>query len=507
MSPGSFSRQRSGRANRAETLGAARVITSQAIPEQLNGTPSEFATRLASALSFAERTVETADREHELWRVDLGQVSGFEKMILEASLFAAVAARDRRNGRAARQLAMTIRRHYDSADALAAIMREPGLVSTLGTALIVLDQFGLTSRREQTVLAAALASPYLDTTERVPFRLLDRSWVLHLTGLPRRHDAEALRLSAANRRTHPIYMTRDDAYGITHSIIYATDFGAATVPTELRRDELWEILDASLAWCLASGDFDLVGEILLSQMLLHRCLSEYGDVAWHVCRTVWDSLGFLPCPSLSADAFEALDDEHDRQQYAFFHMYHTVFVSGLLCNALRMRDVGVPVQPRRARGVGRRESGVIEAALSQTRQLIESAFDVDGAVADEVAARVDWAADVTRIAELTEHWLRGDERSSVSADAVRRMATDAFIIESARNYELAGLAAGLRLATASGRLSPTAAAGAGFLARQIVCGAIPSQTVGPNVAGLAAAFANALLGTRSNLTTSPVSTQ
>ena len=57
------------------------------------GTRTELLARLGDCLAFAGRTVEGADPSHAAWKVDLGQVSGFEKMMMEAGLFAYIVGR------------------------------------------------------------------------------------------------------------------------------------------------------------------------------------------------------------------------------------------------------------------------------------------------------------------------------------------------------------------------------------------------------------------------------
>jgi hypothetical protein len=261
-------------------------------------------------------------------------------MMMEAALFAHLVGRMGFCDAAVWGLARAIRANYDSSSAVVCILRHPRLAASLGTLLLVLERFGLATQQERAVVHGALESPYRDCSEHVPFRLLDRRWVLGLGGSAAEPLAEALRLSAACRTTHPIYMTREDGYAVTHAIMYATDFGAHAVPPELRGAPLWDTIDAAVAWCTAAGDHDLLTELLFAQLLLRRRLSAYGAIAWRRSRETWDALGFLPSPSLSAAAFQALDDEAEQRQYAFHNMYHTVLVGGLLCAAFL--DMRVP---------------------------------------------------------------------------------------------------------------------------------------------------------------------
>jgi hypothetical protein len=462
------------------------------------GTQQELLERLDGCLAFARRTVEGADPAHALWQVDLGQVSGYEKMMMEAGLLAHLVGRTGCCDEAVERLAHAIRANYDSTSALSCILRHPRLAASLGTLLLVLDRFGLATQQERAVVHGALESPYLDCSEHVPFRLLDRHWVLGLVGDAPAPLSDALRLSAACRTTHPIYMTREDGYAITHAIMYVTDFGAHATPPELRGDAAWRTVDAAVAWCTAAGDFDLLAELLLAQLLLRRRLSAYGAIAWRRSRDTWDALGFLPSPSLSAASFRELDDEAEQRQYAFHNMYHTMLVGGLLCAAFLDTQVTAPAPP--ADELPYDEPPSVARAVEGAVEHLRRTLGVDLPTARDAIASIDWTTDVTRVEELTRTWATDEPAPGVAA----RMAIDASIILAAEDYDLPLLAAALRRAADTGTVTPTIHAGADFLARQsLVGGAIGAgfldlATSGADAdtrasAGATAALANCLV--------------
>jgi Domain of unknown function (DUF6895) len=404
---------------------------------------ADLLARLRASIDFADRTVLAADREHSLWRVDLGQVSGFEKLLLEASILALLASRTGCVDDQVAVLLASIAGRADRAALVRAIRRQPALVTTLGTALIILDRFGSTSEEEHRALESALDSPYVECFERTPFRLLDRAWVMHIAGRTTARSTAPTALTTAARRTHPIYLAREDVYAITHTVMYATDFGARRPPAILRTARLWESIDACIAWCLAARDFDLVAELLLAQLMLRRRLSPYGRAAWQVAQHTWDRLGFLPGPSLSARDFEALEEDSERRQYAHYHMYHTMFVGGLLAGALLGAEVDPPSPDA--------ESDAVAIAPG-----------VDGHEAHdpEVPAL---------IAEWRDAGVPGDLRS---------LAVDALIIRYAKDYELDQLADALRSGAELEMPSPTVLVGSHFLAAQLA-GPPPALDIGP----------------------------
>jgi hypothetical protein len=478
-----------------------KAMQYQPAPSPIHGSREELLSRTRDCLQFAELTVANADRDAPMWRIDLGQVSGFEKMMMEIGLLAYLASRSPDCAQDARRLAETVRRHYDSSTTVACILRHPRLATSLGTLLLVLEHFGLATAQEIAAVRSGLDSPFADSSEQVPFRLLDRRWVREVaTGIVDPLD-EAVRLSSACRTTHPIYMSREDGYAITHTIMYATNFGSRPAPEDLGGEALWTTIDASVAWCLASGDFDLLAEMLLSQIYLRQRLSAYGEIAWRQCRSTWDQMGFLPSPSLSPDAFAQCADEAARRQYAFHNMYHTILVGGLLCLALLDHEPGPALSPRQQMPGGALPDSVGRALQGAAGHLTQ-VMGISHQDAEQTIAAIRWSADQTDIDTLVSRWDDG----STPPDALRRMAIDASIVMAAHHYDLSQLACALRMAGEIGSATQTVHAGADFLARQsLVNGAIgagwlqdpddrPDRPANLESARVTASLANCLAG-------------
>ena len=330
----------------------------------------------------------------------------------------------------------------------------------------------------------------------MPFRLLDRQWVLHVAGRGPLLNEPALAVSAACRTSTPLYMSREDGYALTHAVMYATDFGAQSCPPALQSDELWATTDACLAWCLGSADYDLVAELLLTQLLLRRRLSAYGLIAWRCCTAAWDQLGFLPSPSLAPDTFEGLTSHSEGVQYAFHHMYHTIFVAGLLCNALLSLDV-LPPEPLPAPLRTHPEAGAVARGIDRGLTRLGRLLSLDVDAARELTTELSWVADDGRRTAWAGEWGAAARRPGAArpADrAVRAMATDALMLAGARSFELSEVAAALRHAARDG-LTPSAWVSAAFLARQEVFRAPPDGAYedGMRIAGVLAAFTSCLV--------------
>lgn len=457
----------------------------------LPGASVDIASRLQDCLDFAVQTVRAADRTDPLWDVDLGEVTGHDKLLLEASLFAFIVGRRGNHEGATSELLAAIRSRYDSARVLATLRRQPVQVATLGATLIVLWKRGLATEEEVHGLHAALSSPYVDSTERVPFRLLDRRWVLSVAGQGDFIDQAALSSSAGCRSMHPIYMSREDAYAITHTVMYVTDFGAASPPDHLSAG-LRDTLDDCLIWCLVAHDYDLVAELLLARVYLCRSLGAVGRVAWRDCISVWDQLGFLPSPTLHADAFLALSSESERVQYAHHHMYHTVLVAGLLCSALEGLTGSLPPEeesPEEDESSTRfdNDRARIMRVARSVRDRLSEVFDVPEAVAEEVVQRIAPSPDAERLDELRERWQRDGADPGLAA----RMAVDASLIESARAHDLTALAGYLAHAIREDLVTPTVMVAADYLASQFTSAGLladASPTSPATSAGVAASL-------------------
>lgn len=462
----------------------------------LPGASVDISARLQDCLDFAVQTVRAADRTDPLWDVDLGEVTGHDKLLLEASLFAFIVGRRGNHEGATSELLAAIRSRYDSARVLATLRRQPVQVATLGATLIVLWKRGLATEEEIDGLQTALSSPYVDSTERVPFRLLDRRWILSVAGQGHFIDHAALSSSAGCRSMHPIYMSREDAYAITHTVMYVTDFGAASPPDHLSAG-LRGTLDDCLTWCLIAHDYDLVAELLLARVYLCRSLGAVGRVAWRDCISVWDQLGFLPSPTLHADAFLALTTESERVQYAHHHMYHTVLVAGLLCSAMEGLTGSLSPEeqspedesPEEEQSSARSDSdrARIVRVVRSVRDRLSEVFAVPEAVAVEVVQRIAPSPDTKRLDELGERWRRDGADPGLAA----RMAVEAAVIESARAHDLTALAGYLAQAVREDLLTPTVMVAADYLASQFTYAGLladASPTSPATSAGVAASL-------------------
>jgi len=186
-------------------------------------------------------------------------------------------------------------------------------------------------------MAMSLPATTAHARERVPHRELEQEWLASLMGGPAPLE-ETLRRTALDRGTDLITGSRDDVYALTHSLLYATDFGNQTSQfTQINSGDILATARSALAGALDDDDFDLAGELLLTWPYLRREWDETSSVAFAVLAHVEDEVGVLPSLALDREVY-ARQPIASRRSYVAAVSYHTAYVMGLLCAAMLSHD-------------------------------------------------------------------------------------------------------------------------------------------------------------------------
>lgn len=178
--------------------------------------------------------------------------------------------------------------------------------------------------------------------------LAERDWILRLWS---RQQAARPVLGLGTAWELPIdhaRSSREDAYGLSHLLFYATEFGQGKARPLRRREELLADVEAQLIYYLAHDDFDLVGELLMAWPQLHAKWSPAAAFAFRVLTSAEDEVGVLPCGNFNPARLLELDGR-DGARYARAISYHTALVMGLLC-ATAMLPGAVPPLAIEAQG-------------------------------------------------------------------------------------------------------------------------------------------------------------
>ncbi|GAA3447348.1 DUF6895 family protein [Planomonospora venezuelensis] len=291
----------------------------------------ELEDRLVAALRWGAVTIRAADPGRPPWRQDgTAVVQPFDKLLVEAALLALLARRAIGPHPAVTDLVGAITDCRESLDRTYEIVRwRPYLWTSAGAVWVFLDRLSAGDPVKRGLLRELWNAPVVEPRERVPYRLLDQAW----TRMIARGRPDSRISSAGLRSTTSLWnldgallMSRNDLYAITHAAMYLTDFGnAGRVPAAPG----W--IGALAAARLLLGDFDLAGELAVTDVLT-RGAPEAGTLAAAAAlSTVFDRLGFVPAPTFRAQDHAAAEDP---SAYLFFHSYHSTFVYGLLCAVL-----------------------------------------------------------------------------------------------------------------------------------------------------------------------------
>jgi hypothetical protein len=146
-----------------------------------------------------------------------------------------------------------------------------------------------------------------------------------------------LKLSALSRPIDILGGPKEDAYALTHLVIYCTNFGFSAKRLPRPKSEVLAEARSLLAKCLDEEDYDLAAETLMiwPQLGVPFCASS--AFGFWVLLQVESQVGVLPSVRTRSDRLKRLKGD-DRTRYAFATAYHTALVMGLLCAAIEQNN-------------------------------------------------------------------------------------------------------------------------------------------------------------------------
>ncbi|QLH23608.1 hypothetical protein [Streptomyces sp. Rer75] len=183
---------------------------------------------------------------------------------------------------------------------------------------------GLTYRAavETLVEASTVTAPALPPHRMMELRhALDLGRVRH--GLP--SYLTLYRGTMPARPLNPIYISRAEAYVLTHVIFYAADLGhrPAQGISEDERERLGKLVERLLGMYIAARDWDLTAELILSARCL-RSPSAFDDLGWECLASAQRADGAVPGLRARLEEGDAPDVELEASA-----CYHTTLVSAL----------------------------------------------------------------------------------------------------------------------------------------------------------------------------------
>jgi hypothetical protein len=427
---------------------------------------------LVDVLNYAIDVVRCLSALEQEWPDDSDKLETFtDKIVVEAALLVLLAARAAPEsstiGDAVDQLAEQLAPRARSRRTRTLMMRFPHCVATLGFGHIALQSAGHPDFEFDEQVRRCLATEQVRAIERVPFRTIELGWHHQLLGLESANDdSDLLPLSVISNPPNPCFALREQAYQLTHVVMYATNFGARPDRLGGYRDRLEQAVDGFLAWTVATEDYDLVCELLIALECAAIAWRGRAKIAATQVFRVWNDLGYLPGINYDSDAREAVTGRA-RDAYAVRHIYHTNFVLGILCALL--------IWGTNRSGVPRREADLplqnwcdgglddLAAACTEAVALATSCIGADGSFQHTPAAPTHDSTDVEALQpqpgctcdgattdredplpSLPSYCLNtlprrlvGDvAASSVCARCARGFIFDCALVTSARSYDL-----------------------------------------------------------------------
>lgn len=203
---------------------------------------------------------------------------------------------------------------------------------------VILRLCGLDSSGDARVTQDLIDRSNITWTERVPHRALELRHLLDLGGFKHRMPSygELYRRSLLAQPVNILYATDEDVYSITHTLFYLGDFGAKPISclSPAHSDHALWVVEHLLGMYAHSGNWDLVGELLLSCHCLRHTTSDLYTLGWRALMSAQWPDGMVPGPYYDHDTAERLYGQH-REEYVFKNCYHTTLVAslaGALCS-------------------------------------------------------------------------------------------------------------------------------------------------------------------------------
>jgi hypothetical protein len=213
------------------------------------------------------------------------------------------------------------------------LFRIPDPLVSQALIAIALHHSGLLPAEDLRIFQNIIDRTNVLSSERLPHRQLELRYILEAGGFTFSLSSyRALyRASVTAKPINPIYVTDFDAYSLTHTLFYCSDFGNREVtgasPEQIRC--VSRTIEALLGMYTVRGNWDLVAELLLCCHCVKKTSSLlYAVTLEELIKAQWDS-GVVPGPNYNPEKQRVLPDD-EKQNYVFEECYHTTLVSGLV---------------------------------------------------------------------------------------------------------------------------------------------------------------------------------
>ena len=473
-------------------------------PRLWGASQSRALIHLTDALLFACAHIPRLEQYSHYWDDhDDPYVSPADKVVVETALLALIASRVPSPSRRLRAILDDLARHLvpyvRSERNQVLLMRFPHTAASLGLAHVILTNLGYPDDGFDQLFHRALGSESISAIELLPYRSTDLRWLRGIANPSQPADVDdLLPHSILTSEAHPIYMSAADTYVLTHSLMYATDFGRRSLPATVDVARVRDVVEAGIAYHLLSENLDLLGELLLGSAILGSMDAPAFALGWWALTDVWSDPGFLPSPTFDRSAFARLEGVA-ASAYAFRHIYHTTYVGGILCAVMlarQDRDDDGHAPPARSgtdAELAERCRRAVADALAFCEGHPEAASGSDSGIDMQTARGEEQEGDrpLPPLDMVRQHlraydgacsrpeamWARIAATGIVDDDVLASLLSDALLTQAARDYQLAALAG---VMTDTVRFGLPVSATLIQATKFLLCQQVPSGAIGAN---------------------------
>jgi hypothetical protein len=301
--------------------------------------------RIDEVIDYAGTHLPRLDEYVKRWPSDEGElVRAQDKIFSETAMLLLVVDRVGASERSTHwgELVDLCVRGCRSERVLCAMARHPRVVSSLGLGHLFLTGLGNIDEAMDFLVSNACGTGDIGRQECVPFRRLELAWAWkqasrysNVTRLGASARGWVKESSAIAWDSNGIYVGRDDCYSLTHTLMYATDFGANSIPG-IDVERLRASISSSICYAISIADFDLLVELLISDAVLPGPASAAARCGWAIRSQTLSEMVHLPGPP-PYDKETTEETPEAWAAYEFQRDYHPAYVDALLCASILAR--------------------------------------------------------------------------------------------------------------------------------------------------------------------------
>jgi len=282
-------------------------------------------------LLFTSKLIDNLDNYinafYELYPKDLQKEQIQDKLIAETALLLYIVNRLPKTyglNDLVLQIANKIEKYARNPKHLLMLSYNPQAVIGVGLAHVMLNKLGITNDFFDETIRLAFSSKFISSVDRPNFRQMEMEWLYGVYENTQANFSDLLPCSLILKPMHPIYMRREDAYAITHALMYITNFGETDF-NDIDKSILSGFVENCISWCLAYADWDLLIEVLIVDLLIDNEKSQFYLMADNILNKIFAQDKVIQSLNFSNDRYNELEQQ-DKEAYFMMQAYHTTYV-------------------------------------------------------------------------------------------------------------------------------------------------------------------------------------